>query len=98
MVDFEEKSLNDTLNLTYLKTANEYDVSIFYLQKLRPAFFGWILVCIFNLFIAIWLLVVFKRWKIYDGDMMFILRWVNWQFYVSVNLFKYHYKVTDATW
>jgi len=52
-----------------------YDLSIFYLNSQRFAFVGWIFLCFINFPIALFLLVVFKRWNIYEGDMLFWFRY-----------------------
>lgn len=44
----------------------------------RPAYFSWIVVSLVNLFCTIFMLVFVPKWKIYEGDLMFFLRWQLW--------------------
>jgi len=51
-----------------------FETSLMMLNQQRPAYYSWIITAAVNVPIAIFLLIVLPRWKIYDDDTMFILK------------------------
>lgn len=53
-------------------------ISVGWLTFQRSAYYIWLLVLLVNLFASIFLLIFLPKWKIFDGDLMYFLRWQLW--------------------
>lgn len=57
-------------NLTLTESLN--NLSLQWLKDQRGIFAFWIIDCSLNMMIAVFLLFVFHKWKIYEGDILFL--------------------------
>jgi len=59
---------------SFSNVTNINALSVFFLVSLKPAFVLWVIVDIVNISAAGMLLVILPKWKIFEGDIWFLMK------------------------